>query len=248
MLGAGKGSGAAGDDNPASLNMGLNSGQYSYPVVETRGSGSDTRKVIMNKALETLTKQFGTDRYRFHLAARWIPRRLLSLEPDDIQAVELQGGVERYTNFEVVYGNQGRRARIQLAINTEQQLPVPKRRIQSGRVIEAEDLSMRWVSVAPDRGPFVRSIDELQGKTLRQTLAAGQPVRQTEVGGKYIIRAGDAVKMIFKQGGVQVQLAGEARQDGAKGEEIRIYSRETRKKYLGKILGPGVVQWQKTLQ
>jgi flagella basal body P-ring formation protein FlgA len=61
------------------------------------------------------------------------------------------------------------------------------------------------------------------------------------------VRAGDAVTLIFKEKGIQVQLTGEARQNGAKNDEIRIYSEETRKKYLGKVVRPGVAIWKQTL-
>ena len=209
----------------------------------------DTRRIILEKAEEALEKHFDAHSYRFQLSARWIPRKVLRLDPDDIKAVELEGRVERYTNFQVRCRARGadHEVQVQLAVKMEQKVPVTNRRITSGEVVSKEDFSSQWASVSKIDVRLINEIDQLAGKTVRTTLLPGQPVRKSDISTEYLIEAGDMVTLIFEKKGISVKLTGEARQNGAKEEEIKVYSNETRRKYLGKVIGPGVVKWKKTL-
>lgn len=219
-----------------------------YPAEVARKS-TDAKDTILEKAKEGLTNYYSSGKYRFDIAPRWIPQSLLHLESENILSVELRGEVRRYTDFEVFYKNRGNRekASIQLTVKVEQQIPVVSSRISRGEIIEAEDLQERWVSLMRNKGDMMEDINAIEGKILRRTLLAGQPVRKSYVSREYIIEAGDRVKLIIEKQGIQVQLVGEAREPGAKGDEIRIYSEETRKKYKGEVISPGVTKWKNTL-
>ena len=209
----------------------------------------NTKRIILEKAESALKKHFDPDTYRFRLSARWIPRKVLRLEPKKIKAVELQGRIERYTNFQVICQARGTRhkVQVQLAVKMEQKVPVTNRRIISGETVAKEDFNFQWSAVSRIDDRLISKIDRLAGKTVRTTLLPGQPVRKSDVSTEYLIEAGDTVTLKFEKQGISVELAAEARQSGAKGDEIKIYSDETRRKYLGKVIGPGVAQWKKTL-
>jgi flagella basal body P-ring formation protein FlgA len=212
-------------------------------------SASGTREVIIRKALEAIRQSHDPDTYRFSLTPRWIPGSLERLDSDKITSVEPEGNVERYTNFTVTYRDRGRTqtANIQLLVETERLLPVASERIMSGDVLEESSLDMRWVSVPYDRGQLVEKVEEIRGKTLRRTLSDGQPVRHADISSDYLVEAGDTVNMIYEQNGLRIVIEGEARQSGAQDDEITIYNKETRKRYLGKVNSPGVVLWKGTL-
>lgn len=211
-------------------------------------SRNETKEVILRKALESLKAEHNPDEYRFSLKPRWIPGSLLEVKPESIVSVVREGSVERYTNFEVTFQENNRylKSQVQLAVNPERKLPVANRRILNGEVIKASDLDFQWVSVPYDRGQLVNEEADLAGKTLRRTLAAGQPVRHADVGREYIIEAGDEVQLIFEEKGIRIEITGIARQSGVQYEEINIYSDETRRRYRGRIIGPGVATWKST--
>lgn len=212
-------------------------------------SRNETKEVILRKALESLREEFNPAEYRFSLKPRWIPGSLLKVDAESIVSVVREGSVERYTNFEVTFqeNNQYQKSQIQLAVNPERKLPVASRRILNGEVIKPDDLDLQWVSVPYDRGQLVSDEAVLEGKTLRRTLAAGQPVRHADVGREYLIEAGDEVQLIFEEKGIRIEITGVARQSGVQYDEINIYSDETRRRYLGRIIGPGVATWKSTL-
>jgi flagella basal body P-ring formation protein FlgA len=209
----------------------------------------ETRKVILQLALESLQQLYSPTKYRISLSARWIPARILETAPDEISTVEPKGAVKQYTNFEIVYqsGDRLQKAEIQLSVSMDRRLPVLSRRMFSGEKLKAEDLDLRWVPVPFNGNQPFATIDQIAGKTLRRTLEAGQAVYSTNVGSAYLINAGDKVKVVFNNYGILIEIAAEARESGGKDDLIRVYSTETRERYLGKVISSGVTKWIQTL-
>lgn len=210
---------------------------------------TDIVEYITEKALDELYQNSVDSLYRFSVTPRWLPGTLTRSTPDDIIDLQLKSNIERYTVFEVAYLHRNRRqtVEIQLSVDIERQLPVASDRIMNGDIIDERDIEMRWISVPHNRDQMVSKQEEVIGKTIRRTLVPGQPIRLADISSKFLIEAGDQVQLIFESDGIQIQIAVEARQSGAQDEEISFYSNETRKRYQGKISGPGVAIWTKTI-
>ncbi|MTI86462.1 MAG: flagellar basal body P-ring formation protein FlgA [Balneolaceae bacterium] len=210
---------------------------------------NDTKEVIIEKARESVENHYSPEQYRFNISARWIPGSLLKSDPEHVKSVELKGVLKEYSTFEVIYRRENGKVHdveIQLLIEAQQKLPVLHERLISGTVLKAEDFGIRWVPVRVSRDKPISDIRKLEGKTLRRMVNAGEPVYSSEVSLPYLVKAGEEVELIFNEQGIQIELKCESRQSGSRNEEVKIYCKETRKKYLGKIIGPGVVEWLKT--
>lgn len=220
-----------------------------FSAIGTDQLYSDTEQVIMDKALESVYARYDANQYRFVLSKQWIPGGLLSIKPDHIRSVELEGTLRQYATFQVRYLEAGKAstAEIQLKVEAEQILPVLKARKSQGEVLSEEDFHNQWVQINPERDQPITSSKRLSGKTLLRTLNAGQPVMAGEISSPFIVEAGEPVDLIFYHQSIRVLLKCDARQNGTEGEEIQIYCKETRKKYAGEVKSPGVVQWKKTL-
>lgn len=228
-------------------------------LIEAHGTGSwdmypnpaskSTKAVILKQARKKLKAHFVSGEYRVKVKSRWIPNHLLKQSPEHILGLQLEGEVRRYTNFKVSYRWRGRRkqAEIQLKVEIQQKLPVAATRLKRETKLTAEFLTSQWVSLDRNRGQYITSKKQLIGKMLRRTLLSGQPVRKSDISRELIIQAGDQVSVIIKRSGIQIQVTAEAREDGARGDRIKVYSKETRKNYLGEIIRPGVIQWKSTL-
>ncbi|MEX2462889.1 MAG: flagellar basal body P-ring formation chaperone FlgA [Balneolaceae bacterium] len=216
---------------------------------ELTSKNSDIIEFLTNQALEELYEHLNSESYRFNVSPGWLPGSLTQVSPEDIISFNLKSNIERYTIFEVAYKHRKstQKVEIQLSIEIEKMLPVASKRIVNGDVIEVGDIDMRWVSVPHDRGQLVSEADLLHGKTIRRTLNNGQPIRYADISTDLIIEAGDEVQLIFENHGIQIHLTVEARQSGALDEEIKFYSSETKKRYEGKIVGPGAAIWKRTL-
>lgn len=204
---------------------------------------------ITEKAMEVLYQNTEDGLYRFTVTPRWLPGTLTRSTPDEIIDLQLKSNIERYTVFEVAYLYRNRRqsVEIQCSVDIERQLPVASDRIMNGNTIDERDIEMRWVSVTHDRGQLVSEQEEIIGKTIRRTVVPGQPIRYADISSDFLIEAGDQVQLIFENDGIEIQITVEARQSGAQDEEISFYSNESRKRYQGKISGPGVAIWTKTI-
>jgi flagella basal body P-ring formation protein FlgA len=209
----------------------------------------ETRALILEKARKALIERYNGDRYRFKLKARWIPGSLLKASPENILSVHPEGQIRRASNFQVVYQSQtGRKTElIQLTVQAEKKVPLAKKRIRSGEILLSNNFEMRWLPVVMDRDRLVASVEKLHGKTLRRTLTAGQPVREADISSEYLIEAGESVTLIYAGNGIEIGMKAEARESGSAGDEIKLFSKETRKRYLGKIKNPGTVIWIQTL-
>ena len=204
---------------------------------------------ILEAAQTALEERHDPDRYRFATDPRWIPRSLASEPASSVREVSLEGSVGRYTSFSVAYssGGRNRTADIQLKVTMEKKLPVTSERVTSGTVISDDHLEYRWVEIGRWRGQLVSEADELPGKTLRRTLAMGEPVRRADITTEYLVEAGESVTLVFINSGTRIDLSATARQSGALNEDIRLYSEETRRTYLGTVSGNGEVIWKRTL-
>lgn len=209
---------------------------------------SNAEDVIIKKAEEAILQQFKNEKFRVELSARWIPGSLRSLNGSQVISVEPVGELRKYSSFEVTYRDANRRenTEVQLQIQAEQWVPVLIERKLRGEEIREDDLEWRWISIDLNRDQPVTELKEIEGKTLRRSLLAGQFITLDKIGKPYLIAAGDEVEMLYKQHGLQVILRCDSRQDGAMGEDIQIYCKETRKKYLARITGTGKTKWLQT--
>lgn len=207
------------------------------------------RQVILEKARESLLNRYGSDAYRFDVSARWIPGSLVQVPGETILDVMPAGSVDRFTGFDVTYesGGRQRQAQIQLQVEMEQKIPVMGKRVAAGTVITDELINSGWVTVRNDRVHYVSDPAEITGKTLRRTLAMGEPVRKADITTEYLIEAGESVTLSMVKEGMRIDLRAVARQDGSLDDTIRLYSDETRRTYLGKVVNESKVIWQRTL-
>lgn len=204
---------------------------------------------VIDEAREILSKHFEDEQFRYSLSLRWMPGSLVQKSERDIVSVSLASEIDRYTNFEVVYrhGNRLEKAEVQIAVDLEKSVPVASKRIMHGETIKSEDIHYDWVSISTNSDNLIDSKNLLVGKTLRRTLAAGQPVRHTEITSEIVISAGDDVKLLYEENGILISVTVQSRQDGEIDELITLYSDKTRTRYLGRVINQGVAKWEKTL-
>lgn len=209
----------------------------------------DVREVIIEKALESIYNQYNSDEYRFVISTRWIPNRILTTEPSNILSVELEGNLERYSNLEVTYlrRKKSEKVSVQIIVETEQRIPVPIERLVSGEVISRDKLQIQWTPIVLEREKVISSINDLEGKILKRTVHVGQSILESYISTEVLIEAGDVIQMVFNKHGIELVLTCEARQNGAYGEEIQVYSKETRKKYTVVVIDQGKSNWKRTL-
>ncbi len=101
-------------------------------------------------------------------------------------------------------------------------LPVLARRVLPGAVIEAGDVKISEVRTGLIHGEVAQSPDQLIGHVVKRMIAANQPVALADLGAQELVQRGSPVLMTLDVGGLSVRVEGEALQDGALDDHIKV--------------------------
>jgi flagellar basal body P-ring formation protein FlgA len=124
------------------------------------------------------------------------------------------------------------------------ELPVLKDRMRGGEIIAADDIVMRRVPAAQLRSNAVLSVEDLVGKSPRRSIADSRVIRQDELILPPVIRKGEMVTMAYMTPNMQIKTVGEALDEGAEGDVIRIRNSSSLNAVKAKITGPGTAEVQ----
>lgn len=95
--------------------------------------------------------------------------------------------------------------------------------------------------VAPAAAAFAETLDEVIGKWPRQSIRAGESVRDAWLEPPKVVRNGETVKVTVCNGGAQLELDAQAEGSGAVGEIIYVRNPDTHLRFRGRVQGPGRV-------
>lgn len=133
------------------------------------------------------------------------------------------------------------RGEIQLIVD----IPVVKRVIYPEEEITPEDISwqkMPLAKVAPD---IIQNKNEIIGKVVKgASLKPGLAIRKISLKAPVLIRKKDTVKIVYRDEGLMLGALGEAQQEGARGDFIRITLFNSKKDLQAQVIGKGQAEIQ----
>lgn len=200
-----------------------------------------------------LTSRYSEPSLRLKADVKWVPSSIKNDPSVEIVSVKYTGRnkIPRgYEPFQVTIKDSltgSRTDRMQVFVAVEQYLPVASRRIQRGDSIDGENAHLAWFDVTRGNQNWITSLESVEGQVAESIINAGNPFTLSNIGSMPVVFAGDTINLLYSPGGLQVQLTCVARQDGAVGERIRLYSQETGKIYLGEVINNSTVKWKSTL-
>jgi len=100
--------------------------------------------------------------------------------------------------------------------------------IKRGDPIDINDVVMKNIDITGKKN-FYNSISELEGMQAKRTIKEGTILTANNIEGVPVIQKGDKVIIKVQVGSVVVHTEGTAREDGGLNENIRVYSRMTKK-------------------
>ncbi len=136
---------------------------------------------------------------------------------------------------------QARRLNVAGRVYKVVELPVLRRNMMPGEVIDQEDLSWVRVRVAQVRTTTATEAGQLVGTEPRRPLRAGQPVRMIDVRAPLLVRKGDFVTMIYDTPAMRLTATGRALTNGSKGDSVRVLNTSTNKTIEAIADGPNEV-------
>jgi len=200
---------------------------------------------LAKKHLDTVCKECRVD-----ISIKWAPGRVTELDSSDIRFLKFSSGLPRgYQNATVYYQQerQKKNAEIQFYIRVLKRLPVAANRILSGDLLSDDDLAYQWVDVSRMQILPVFSLERLRGQTSGRIIKKGSVFWEKDFEAVPLVEAGNPVKLLYRETGIEVQIQCVARESKAAGESIRLYSKETGTIYIGKVINQSKAIWERTL-
>lgn len=108
-------------------------------------------------------------------------------------------------------------------------VPTARQRLRNGDIIAANDLEDISYPVSKLRKDTVMDAAELIGKTPERVISDGRPIRMAELQTPSILEKGATVQMRYKTPYMTISTAGEALEDGAEGDTIKVRNVESSK-------------------
>jgi len=121
------------------------------------------------------------------------------------------------------------------------EIPVVTRNVRKGEVVDEADVIWTEVRESDLRYSTVRDIEALAGKEAKRMIRANTAVRSTDVWAPRLVRKGDLVTITVQTRLMVLQTNGQAVEDGALGDVVRVTNLKSRKTVQGVVSGDGEV-------
>lgn len=119
---------------------------------------------------------------------------------------------------------------------------VATREIARGAHVGKGDVALTEVRLNPSHNGVVVHLDEVIGKTAERTLAEGTPIREAYLANPMLVNNGDMVTVLADNGRIRITTQGVAKEDGDRGQWIRILNLTSNKLFTARVVGPGTVR------
>ncbi|MBO6559980.1 MAG: flagellar basal body P-ring formation protein FlgA [Nisaea sp.] len=194
---------------------------------------------------ERLTEDYIADRVEVDITNR----RLTMMVPSDmdpevkVETLDYNSRSQRFAALiSVPIGNdKSLRARIQGEVHAVIEVPVLNRHAGPGETIRESDIVWTAMQARRSNHNTVTSPDQIVGMSVRRPISAGSVIRRTDVTPIQLVRKGDLVTMVFQTSLMTLTLRGQALEDGARRDSIRVKNLGTGKIVVGSVTDAGII-------
>lgn len=173
----------------------------------------------------------------------------LNVPPDaayqiEISAVEFDRRTSRFSAALRISGSDFATKRLKLSGYAHRlvEIPVLSRRLGKGEIIRADDLTLVEVRAGRSQQNTFRDTADLIGLETKRALQANRPIRLGEVQTPVLVKKGSLVTMLVRTPAISLSAVGQALENGAMGEVIRILNPKSHKTVQGTVVSKGQVQ------
>jgi flagella basal body P-ring formation protein FlgA len=141
----------------------------------------------------------------------------------------------------------GRTERFSVVVDLHVYAEIATARRDLGRetVLDAAAFDWTWRDLAEVQPGRVTGRGQLAGASLLRDLKSGDELRESDLAPTPVVRAGEAVDLTIRRGGVVVTVRAVARQPGCAGQTIPVRNEITGRLVNALVAGPGRVEWRR---
>jgi flagella basal body P-ring formation protein FlgA len=115
-------------------------------------------------------------------------------------------------------------------------VPVLRDRFNNGEIIEAKDIEMRYLAQYKVPRGTVTDANSIIGLTPARLISKERPIREQELVKPTLIKKGTIVQMMFQTNAIEISTVGEALDDGAINDTIRVRNNDSKQVVRAKII------------
>lgn len=141
----------------------------------------------------------------------------------------------------LVAGEQPVSFRAKASCDEWRQVPVARRHIGRGSVVEEEDVIMARLNVGDLPKDASLELDQIIGQKVEGEVAMGDAFRGNRLQTPAIISAGSRVVLLYRTPLLEASASGVALESGSQDQEIRVRNVGSKKIVSGKVIEPGLV-------
>lgn len=210
----------------------------------TEGQMLEAQNYFKRAIVEHLTRQSGVKAdWKLEFEA---PEADLAKVLDAKTALQCAGGVKPWTGpqrlvvlFSTAHGPV--RVRLDVVVTVEHAVIVAAQPIARGQIITAADLAVeQWTALPQEssRHKLIASLDSIIGHEATQPIREGEAIFTDQFRQQLLVKKGEEIAVCTSGGGIKVRVIARARQDGARGEVIRVESLEQKEPFEAVVTGP----------
>ncbi len=202
---------------------------------------------LTDAVTDTLTRELAGPGRRIGNVSLTLPMNFRPPEGYDTMAIALPYK-ERLTDriFVAVAFTKGGETlgRLNVVANAElwANVVVTTRDIARGAYFSKEDVALAEVRLGPAHAGVATDIAEVVGKTAERSLTEGTPLRTTYMANPMLVNSGDMVTVLAENGRIRITSQGLAKEDGDRGQWIRVMNMQSKKLFTARVVGPGTVR------
>lgn len=207
------------------------------------------RAVPLQLVRQAITEQINKNYVSDQIEVELTNRRLSLMVPSDIVpdvSVETLDYNSREQRFAAIVaipvgGDKTLRAKVQGEVYSVIDVPVLNHHFTPGETIHADDVSWTTMRARRSNANTVTDLDQLVGMSARRPITAGQVIRRTDVQPIRIVTKGDYVTLVFQTSFMTLTIRGEALENGARRDTIRVKNLASGKTVIGTVTDSGII-------
>ncbi len=204
---------------------------------------NDSHGIVKNFLIDAMAEKYDIEQSDVEMKLYHLPE--LDFRNRELQIVnrsrDLEVGYNRLKLQILKNDRVQNEIRITYTAKIEILTPVLTRDVKFGRIITAADLSLEKRSVSNNYDKYLRDTKIPDNMIAKTILRKGDILMKTDLRTKPVIDRGQDVSLKVKSGNILIEMNGIAKEEGSRGEKIRVYNRETRKHYFGIVESPQTV-------
>lgn len=111
-----------------------------------------------------------------------------------------------------------------------------------GTILQQEDIRLSQREMSGSNTAYLSTPEQAIGKKLKRNVRQGMILSPRLLETPKVIRRGDRVSIVANSGGIEVRMTGEALEDGATGEIIRVRNLSSKKEISARVTDAGTVE------